>query len=297
MRPWRSARSAAVASLVLALCAAAPAADAEVAIPPVARVTDLTGTLTPEQKAALEQTLGALEASKGSQIAVLMLPSTAPEEIEAYSIRVASAWKLGRKGVDDGVVVVVAKDDRRFRVEVGKGLEGAITDLDASRIESEFLRPRFRAGDFYGGIKDGVDRLVALINGEPLPAPPPRRAARGGIPHGLLPILLIAGLFGAPILRALLGRPAGAAATGGIVGFIAWMITATMGIAAVAAIAAFLFTLIGGLGGGNRFGGGFGGLGGFGGGGFGGGGFGGGGGGGFSGGGGGFSGGGASGSW
>jgi uncharacterized protein len=293
MRFWRSALPAAAAGLVLALGIAAPAARAEVPIPPLARVTDLTGTLSVGQKAALEQALSALEAAKGSQLAVLMLPSTAPEEIEAYSIRVVDAWKLGRKGVDDGVLMLIAKDDHRFRIEVGKGLEGAITDLDSYRIENEFLRPRFRAGDFYGGIKDSVDRLVGLINGEPLPAPPRAAARRGGNFQNLFWLVVLVAMFGGPVLRGLLGRPLGAAASAGIVGTIAWFLTATMGIAVIAALAGFLFALLGGLGGGRGFGGGFGGLGG----GFGGGSFGGGGGGGFSGGGGGFSGGGASGSW
>jgi uncharacterized protein len=295
MRTAGAALRSAAAGLVLALAAVAVRADSALPIPPVARVADETGTLNAEQRGALDAKLAALEASKGSQIAVLIVPSTAPEDIESFSIRVVDAWKLGRKGVDDGVLLTVAKNDHRYRIEVGKGLEGAITDFDSKRIELEELKPRFRSGDFYGGINAAADRLIGLVNGEPLPPPPqPRRAMRGGSLQGLFPIVLIIALIGGPILRGLLGRPVGAVASGGIAGFITWAITATLGFAVAAGLVAFLFALLGGLGGGNRFGGGFGGFGGLGGGGFGGGGFGGGG---FSGGGGGFSGGGASGSW
>ena len=288
-------RSALLAATAwLALLPALPA-RAELALPPVARVTDLTGTLNAEQQAALQKKLSDFETRKGSQIAVVMVPTVEPEGIERFSIRLGDAWKLGRKGIDDGAILVVALGDRRMRIEVGNGLQGAITDLDSSRIISEFLRPRFRDGDYYGGISAAIDRLIALADGEPLP-PPARAASR---PHvgfqGILPILLILGLIAGPVLRTILGRPLGAIATGGVAGFIAWLLLGALGIATFAGIATFLFTLLGGLGGG-RFGG-IGG-GGFGGGGFGGGGFGGGGGGGgFSGGGGGFSGGGASGSW
>jgi uncharacterized protein len=289
------AAAAACLALALALGAAPPAARAEVAVPPVARVTDLTGPLNATQQATLERTLADLETAKGSQIAVLMVPTTEPEDIAQYGIRVADAWKLGRSGIDDGAILIVALTDHRVRIEVGRGLEGAITDLTSNRIIEEYLRPHFRAGDIYGGISAAVGRLVALVNGEPLPAPQARqwqRSARGF--QGVLPILLILAVIGGPLLRGILGRPLGSIATGGVAGFIAWLLLGTLGIAALAAIAAFVFTMIGGLGGGRGIGGGFGGMGGFGGGGFS---SGGGGGGGFSGGGGGFSGGGASGSW
>ena len=194
---------AAAAWLMVALAAAAPAARAEVAVPPVARVTDLTGTLDATPESDLERTLADLETAKGSQIAVLMVPTTEPEDIAQYGIRVADAWKLGRKGVDDGAILIVALADQRVRIEVGRGLEGAITDLTSNRIIEEYLRPRFRAGDIYGGISSAVDRLVALVNGEPLPAPParqPQRSSRGGT-QGVLPILLILAVFGGPLLR------------------------------------------------------------------------------------------------
>jgi len=287
----------------LALAAALGPARAEVPLPPVARVTDLTGTLTEAQRQALSAKLAAFEASKGSQIVVLLVPTTQPEDIAEFGIRVGDAWKIGRKSadgrrIDDGILLIVAKDDRRMRIEVGTGLEGAVTDLAANRIIEEVLRPSFRAGDFYGGIDRALDRLIGLVNGEPLPAPTPAggRAAHGpqGL-QGLLPVLLVVALIGGPILRSLFGRPVGAAATGGVAGFLTFLLLGTLGFALAAGVIAFVIALIGGLGGAgwSTGRGGFGG--GFGGGGFGGGGFGGGGG--FSGGGGGFSGGGASGNW
>jgi uncharacterized protein len=289
----------------LALSVAPAPARAEVPLPPVARVTDLTGTLTEAQQTALRDKLAAFEARKGSQIVVLVVPTTQPEDIAEFGIRLADAWKIGRrsadgKRIDDGIILIVAKDDRRMRIEVGTGLEGAVTDLAANRVLDEYLRPSFRAGDFYGGIDRAIDRLIGLVDGEPLPAPRPvvQRPARGL--QGVLPILLVIALIGGPILRGLFGRPVGAAATGGVAGFLTYLLLGALGFAVAAGAIAFIVALIGGLGGAGwstrrgGFGGGFGG-GGFGGGGFGGGGFGGGGG--FSGGGGGFSGGGASGSW
>ncbi|HEY2344472.1 MAG TPA: TPM domain-containing protein [Xanthomonadaceae bacterium] len=160
----------------LLLCGCASAADAVAQRVPVpalnARVTDQTGTLDPTQVAALEAKLAALESAKGAQVAVLIVPSTAPETIEQYSIRVVDAWKLGRKGVDDGVLVLVAKDDRKLRIEVGRGLEGSIPDAIANRIIDGTIEPKFKNGDYAGGLDDGVDRLIGLVNGEPLPQPP-----------------------------------------------------------------------------------------------------------------------------
>jgi len=267
---------------------------AQVAVPPLtARVTDATGTLTREQQAGLERMLQEFEARKGSQIAVLLVPTTKPETIEEYSIRVAEQWKIGRKKVDDGAILVVAKDDRTLRIEVGYGLEGALTDIASNRIIRETIVPRFREGDFYGGINAGLDRMMRVIDGEPLPAPAksaPR--GQGGGAFEMLPVLLILALVAGSVLRAMLGRFLGAAATGGAVGFVAWMLAGAIGIAVLGGVLAFIFTLIGG-GGGRR---GFGGFPGMGAGGFGrgGGGFGGGG---FRGGGGSFGGGGASGRW
>src|SRR6266849_5770201 len=144
----------------------------EVAVPPLkAHVTDLTGTLSASQFRDLDSRLADFERDKGSQIAVLMLPSTEPETIEQYSIRVADAWKIGRARIDDGVILVVAKNDRKLRVEVGRGLEGAIPDAIAKRVIAEVIAPHFKANDFYGGIVAGTGALMKLIEGEDLPAP------------------------------------------------------------------------------------------------------------------------------
>ncbi|MFV3412569.1 TPM domain-containing protein [Pseudomonas nitroreducens] len=155
----------------LLLCWAALLQAAPVAIPPLsARVTDLTQTLDAGRRAQLESQLAGLEQRKGAQIAVLLIPSTGEDSIEDYAVRAFEQWKLGRKGVDDGVLLVVAKDDRTLRIEVGYGLEGTITDVQAGRIIREQIVPRFKAGDFAGGIQAGVDSLVALI--EPPAAAP-----------------------------------------------------------------------------------------------------------------------------
>lgn len=304
-QPGRWLRRKAATAFVAAclLCASSGHAQALVEVPALrSPVTDLTGTLTPGQAAALEAKLRAFEQAKGSQVVVLVVPTTQPEEIEQYSIRVAEAWKLGRKGIDDGAILLVARDDRKVRIEVGYGLEGVLPDAIANRIIDEDIVPRFRAGDYYGGITAGVDRVLGVIQGEPLPEPAHRESARGVSGLGnLLPLLLVFALVGGSILRRLLGRVGGALATGGLVGFVTWLIIRIFAISAFAGIIAFIFAVVGGMGGGpggrgwysGRHGRGGGFPGGFGGG-LGGGGFGGGG---FSGGGGGFGGGGASGSW
>ena len=150
---------------------------AQVAVPPLkARVTDLTGTLNAQQQQALEHTLAEFEARKGSQIAVLLVPTTKPEAAVEYGVRVFDAWKLGRKGVDDGVLLLVAKQDRRVQIITGRGVEGVLPDAIVKRIVEEDITPRFKQGDFYGGIRAGVDRVMRTLEGEPLPAP--RAAAR-----------------------------------------------------------------------------------------------------------------------
>jgi uncharacterized protein len=265
---------------------------AQVAVPPLtARVADLTGTLTREQTASLEQMLQSFEARKGSQVAVLLVPTTAPEAIEQYALRVAEQWKIGRKKVDDGAILVVAKNDRALRIEVGYGLEGALNDATANRIIREVIAPRFREGEFYGGINAGVDRMLRVIDGEPLPEPASPVPQVGGSIGQSLPILLIVAMVVGGLLRRMLGKAVGSITTGGAVGAVAWFLVGAVSIAVLAGILAFIFTLIGG-GAGRGVRGGF--PGGFGGGGLGrGGGFGGG----FRGGGGGFGGGGASGRW
>lgn len=231
---------------------------AQVAVPPLkARVTDLTATLTREQQAGLERMLQEFEARKGSQLAVLMVPTTAPETVEQYALRVAEQWKIGRKKVDDGAILVVAKNDRALRIEVGYGLEGVLNDATASRIIREIIVPRFREGDFYGGINAGLDRMMRLIDGEPLPEPARSASADAGGFVQSLPVLLIAALIGGALLRALLGRFLGAAATGGVVGFLAWTLAGALAIAVLAGVLAFFFTLAGGVGGRRYYGGGF----------------------------------------
>ena len=160
---WPAMNAARACILALLLCWAF-AALADVAVPPLkARVTDLTATLSAQQQAALEQTLAAFEARKGSQIAVLIVPTTQPETVEQYALRVEETWKLGRKGVDDGVLVIVAKNDRHVRIEVAYGLEGAIPDAAAKRVAHDYMSAHFIHGDFAGGLDAGVDALTALI--------------------------------------------------------------------------------------------------------------------------------------
>ncbi|MBX3694153.1 MAG: YgcG family protein [Steroidobacteraceae bacterium] len=298
------ARLVGIALAALAAWAAGGAAQAqaqaEQAIPPLtARVTDTTGTLTDAQRSALEAKLEAFEREKGAQVAVLVVSTTQPEAIEQYSIRVVDAWKLGRAQPDDGVLLLVAKDDRQLRIEVGYGLEGALPDAIASRIIRETITPRFREGDYYGGIDAGLDRILGVIRGEALP-PPDERWQGGDVASrslDLLPVLLFAVLFFSGILRAVFGRGLGSLLTGGAVGGIVYLVLATLGVSIAAGLGAWLLSLLlaalggGGWSSGPRHGGwGGGGWGG----GLGGGGFGGGG---FRGGGGGFGGGGASGRW
>ena len=183
------------AALWLATALPARAQSDMVAVPPLAaRVTDLTGTLSAEQKSALEQVLADYEQQRGSQIFVLMVPSTAPEPIEAYGIRVADAWKAGRKGVDDGAIILIAKDNpaslRKMRIEVGRGLEGALTDAQSKRVLQDVMAPHFRQGDFYGGLSAGISAIQTVIAQESLP--PAERAKRQQSSGGIgdwLPVL------------------------------------------------------------------------------------------------------------
>jgi uncharacterized protein len=283
-------------ALALALLWAA-AAVADVAIPALsARVTDLTGTLEPGQRNALEARLAAFERAKGSQVAVLILPTTQPETIEQYGIRLADAWKIGRRGVDDGAIVILAVDDHAVRIEVGRGLEGVLPDAIANRITDDVMVPRFRAGDIYGGLSEGVERIIGVIEGEPLP--PPRVRAVGGVPPEIWLMLAIPTLVGFAI-RAVHNRFSGAATAFGLSAASSVWWGAGMQAGFVAALVCFFLVSMAFRAPGRGWGSGGWSSGGWSGGGFGGGGFGGGGlgGGGFSGGGGGFGGGGASGRW
>ncbi len=245
-------------------------AGAQIAVPPLTgRVTDQTATLSAEQKASLEQTLTAFEARKGSQLAVLLVPTTAPETIEQYALRVAEQWKLGRKKVDDGAILVIAKTDRTLRIEVGYGLEGALNDATSKRIISEVITPPLKQGDFYGGITAGVNQIIRVIDGEPLPAPSRMSAGNTADISQYVPIIFMLALVIGGVLRSVMGRVPGALVTGGAVAAVAWFFAGAVSIALGAGVIALLFTLLsGGMGG---FYGGHG-RGGFGGGGFGGGG-------------------------
>ena len=249
---------------------------ADVAVPPLTgHVTDQTATLTADQQSSLEKVLQAFEATKGSQLAVLVVPTTAPESIEQYSLRVAEQWKLGRKKVDDGAILVVAKNDRSVRIEVGYGLEGALNDATSKRIISETIAPRLTGGDYYGGIAAGVDQITKVINGEPLPEPAASAAGMKSDVSSYIPILFLLAIVVGGLLRSVLGRLPGSLVTGGVVAVIAWFFAGTIVTAILAGAIALFFTLVGGstlgpavggmlggFGGGGMRGGGFGGGGG-----------------------------------
>lgn len=295
-----------LAALCSLLCMAWGVAGAQ-SLQPIPKfeslVTDLTGTLTAAEQNQIDQTLTAYQQRKGAQIAVLLVKTTLPEEIEQYSIRVAEAWKIGRgavngQKVDDGVLLLLAIDDHHARIEVGYGLEGSLTDVMTDRIIRDTMAPLMRQNQYAAAISAGVGQIMHIADGEQLPAPDTHWQSSPHI-RNLFPILFVAFFVISSVLRTLLGRVAGAGATAGVMAVIVWLLSSLLWAAGGAAVVAFVVALIlGATGGGWRSGGGFGGFGGFGGGL--GGGFGGGmgGGGGFSGGGGGsFGGGGASGSW
>ena len=235
-----------LASLLIA------SARAEVAIPPLtSRVTDLTDTLNPQQRAALEQKLAAFESAKGSQIVVLIVPTTQPEAIEQYSIRVVEQWKPGRKEVDDGALLLVAKDDRKMRLEVGRGLEGAVPDAVAKRITADIIAPYFKKGDFAGGITAGVERLIKVIEGEPLPEPPgeSRPSSReleesDVIAVGLIVVAVIVVIVVGGFLCVWLGRFGGSAVLGGATGGGVWAITGVAEYGIFVAIITFILGMV-----------------------------------------------------
>ncbi len=310
--PLTSVLRALLAILLLACSALAAQAQPLQPVPPLtARVIDTTGTLDEADKAALEAKLAALEQDKGSQVVVLMVPTTAPEDIAAFANRVGNDWKIGRRDVGDGLIVLVAVQDRRMRIEVAKTLEGAVPDIAAKHIIDEAMAPHFRQGDYAGGLDAAIDQLGARIRGEPLPpvAPPGSRGAgddRLDLFDVMVLLFVLVPVF-TVVARGILGRKLGALATGGGVGFLVFVMTTSIALALGAGLLALIFALFsgvastlprprsrgpgswpppgsfgggGGFGHGGGFGGGFGGGGGFG-----------------SGGGGNFGGGGASGSW
>lgn len=212
------------------------------------RVTDLTQTLSAAEQAQLEQKLSTVEAKKGSQIALLIVPTTQPEDIAQYSIRVVEKWKLGREKVDDGLLLLVAKDDRKMRIEVSYGLEGAVPDLYAKRIISEIISPKFKQGDFYGGLDAGLNSLIGLVDGEPLPAPTIAKSNDMGA-MDILPLLMFGGLITGLFLRSMFGTFFGSALNGGLIGgVIALLGVALFGAAILGVIAFFITMMLGGRG-------------------------------------------------
>ncbi len=270
---------------VCVLLLAIARAQAEIVIPPLKKhVTDLTATLSAQELVQLEQKLAAFEKARGSQIAVLIVPTTQPEAIEQYAIRVVESWKLGRKGVDDGILLLIAKDDRALRIEVGYGLEGVVPDAKAKRIVAEIITPQFKQGHFAAGIHAGADALIGLIKGEPLPLPDAKHSSGSQFDADSFVSLLVLSLVLGRILQVFLGRLIGSGVVGIGLGLIGWMFFSSVAMAAVVAVAAFVLNLFlnanpgiyrgghhrwpnqgyrgGGLGGGGGFGGGGGGFGG-----------------------------------
>ena len=265
-----------LATLMLSLCLAQPALAQTIAVPKLdGWLVDTTGTFNSAEQAALEAKLQALEQEKGAQIFVLLVSTTGEDGIDEYARRVYDQWQLGRQKIDDGVLLVVAKDDRRLRIEVGYGLEGAVTDLQAGRIIREFITPYFKQNDYVAGINEGVDKLITLVAGEELPPPADTDEEQDGPLGMLLPLAFFA--FVLPPLVAGLG-----------IGVISFFIFGSLPIAIVFGILALVISLVGkalgagkkgnsgrasrrggllgglsgGLGGGRRGGGGFGGGGG-----------------------------------
>ena len=235
------------ASLLALLLCWASVVFAVVAVPPlVGRVVDQTGTFNSGDVASLNQTIRDFEARKGSQIAVLIVPTTDGEAIEQFSLRVAEAWKIGRKKIDDGAVLVIAKNDRHLRIEVGYGLEGALTDVTTKRIIDEEITPKFKSGDFAGGVSAGISKMIRIIDGEKLPEPEPPHWQHTGLfdvsdmfnPFLLIPVFLLGG-----VMRSMLGRLVGSVVSGGVVTLVAWFLFGSVAAAMVAGAIAFVFVL------------------------------------------------------
>jgi uncharacterized protein len=222
------------------------------------RVTDTTATLSASEEERIESVLRIFEQKKGSQIVVVMVPTTQPESIEQYSLRVAEAWKIGRKGVNDGAILLVAKNDRKLRIEVGYGLEGVLTDATTKRIIAEIISPKFRSGDFAGGILAGVEKMAAVAEGEVLPPPQNKRvstARTADFNSDFIPFALFAAFIVGSILSALLGRFLGSALTGGVLGLASYFLFGLLSASVIAGIVAFIVVLIfGGRGGGGSHG-------------------------------------------
>ena len=243
------------ALMITALLLSAPSAGADVAVPPLkSRIIDLTETLPTDLTAELEQRLASFEAKKGSQLVVLIVPTTQPETIEQYSIRVVESWKLGRKGVDDGVLLLIAKNDRTLRIEVGYGLEGTLPDAMAKRIIEEIIAPKFRQGNFAGGVVAGVESILNAIDGEPLPPPHFRPGGNsvGGMSavlENIVPILIGLVVFG-KVLQSMFGRLIGATVMSTVAGFVGWLFFSSLIVALFISLLIFFLSLFSNTGGG-----------------------------------------------
>jgi uncharacterized protein len=228
--------------------------DVPLAIPALsAHVTDLAQTLSSAERQALEAKLADWEARTTHQLAVLIVPTTRPETIEGYSIRVAEKWRLGQKGKDNGVLLLVAKEDRKLRIEVGYGLEGVLTDATSRRIIAESIAPLFREGKYAAGIDAGTNRIITVVaEGKPLPplaAGNGQRTSGGGFDFGgLLMVLFIAVPVVGGVLRAIFGRLLGSTIGAGIVGAAAWLVAGSIVIAVIAVIVAFVVMIFVGAG-------------------------------------------------
>jgi uncharacterized protein len=255
-------------ALLLSLVSLFAGAQDVLPVPPLTgHVVDTSGTLNSAQQQALEAKLAAFEAASGSQVVVLMVPSTQPEDIASYGNRVGNSWKIGRKAIGDGLILIVAKNDRKLRIEVAKTLEGAIPDLAAKQVIDDTITPRFKQGDYAGGVDAGVDQLMALVKGEALPAPKAGRSSRSNKSFDWTNLIVFM-FFAVPIVgsvvRRVLGNKLGTVLTGGLVGAVVMVLTSSVLIAVLAGLAALVVTLITSLGrgmgsGGGGLGGGFGG--------------------------------------
>lgn len=248
-RRWSMGLAVAAALLLPGLLLAQ---DALAPIPALtARVIDTTATLDAGQRQALEAKLADFEQKRGTQIVVLLVPTTQPEDIVGYTQRVGDLWKIGRKDVGDGLLVVVAKNDRTVRIATAKTLEGAVPDLAARQIISEAITPRFREGDFAGGLSAGLDRLIGLITGEQLPAPAGGSGTVGGESglqwFDMLVLLFFVVPLGVRVLGGIFGRKSGALITAGGIGFVTWLLTASVVVAVLASMAGLVFALASGL--------------------------------------------------
>lgn len=239
--------SRALMALVLGLTTAFAWAQGLQPVPELrARAMDLTGTLDAAALQRIEERLAGFERERGTQIVVLMVASTAPEDIADYTQRLGDAWKIGRRDVGDGLLFVIAKDDRRMRIAPAKTLEGAIPDLLARRILDQAVAPALRQGDFAGGIDAGLTQIMAAVRGEALPPPAPAPSTRRGAGEwtDALVFLLFAVPMVAGFMRRAFGRGLGIPLTGAATGVIAWLLTSVLWVAAGAAVLGMLVAVL-----------------------------------------------------